>query len=327
MKFTEKDSVKGLLKTFLSYKDLQGNTGFDYLQSKGYLYTDKFQEADVFIAINGKILPQFILERTILIVTEPYTRYARMYTKEYKGLFGGFLGISKVNASSEEFYLVPQNFASILEPNPAPEFTLAMIHQRYKKQYRDLMGDREREKAVAFFDRVLGDNFHTYARVWQKTLPWDNVGWKGTIKGSIMGTQKIEVIRNYRFLLCFENSRDDGYVTEKIFSALFAGVVPIYFGACDVSNYIPQDCFIEFDGQDYEFLYEKMIHMSPSEYEAMRERGRAFLTSKRSEAFTSPFLAKQLEIYFEQLKAVSTPLFSPQEVVRKLKFLLSKLPA
>lgn len=38
-------------------------------------------------------------------------------------------------------------------------------------------------------------------------------------------------LKNYRFNICFENSNKNGYVTEKIFEAIVAGSIPIYWGS------------------------------------------------------------------------------------------------
>lgn len=41
---------------------------------------------------------------------------------------------------------------------------------------------------------------------------------------------KIAYLRSFKFILCPENSNNKGYVTEKIFDAVRAGCVPIYWG-------------------------------------------------------------------------------------------------
>ena len=41
---------------------------------------------------------------------------------------------------------------------------------------------------------------------------------------------KIEFLQNYIFNLCPENIYSEGYITEKIFEACFAGCIPLYFG-------------------------------------------------------------------------------------------------
>ncbi|MGX3097947.1 glycosyltransferase family 10 domain-containing protein [Helicobacter sp. 23-1046] len=60
--------------------------------------------------------------------------------------------------------------------------------------------------------------------------------WKNNIGGPIgdrcgdFSTSKREWQKGYKFSLCFENSSQKGYVTEKILQAFSAGCVPIYWG-------------------------------------------------------------------------------------------------
>lgn len=320
MKFCENNKL-GLLYKILSRKDIHGNSGLSYLESKDIVYTKEPGEADFFVSISGRCLPKFALNRTVLVISEPRSRYAKEYEKKFRDIFNGFMGICQDQAFSEdEFYLIPQDYSGIQEIQDEPEYWLAMVHQRYNKKYRNLPGDIERENACAFFDRAFGDTFHTYGRVWKKTLPWDNIGWKGTIGGSIMGDEKLRILRNYKFLLCFENSREPGYVTEKIFSAFFAGSVPIYFGAPDVAEYIPSDCYIEFEGQDYPALYDRITSMGEEEFQSMRRCAREFLESSDGEKFTSIAFAKTLRKHFLKFESIPKNPYSLDNLWRKLNF-------
>lgn len=46
----------------------------------------------------------------------------------------------------------------------------------------------------------------------------------------VYGNDKRSFLANYKFNICPENSNADGYVTEKVFQAVDAGCVPIYWG-------------------------------------------------------------------------------------------------
>ncbi|MDJ0510073.1 MAG: glycosyltransferase family 10 [Crocosphaera sp.] len=327
MKFCE-TNPSGILYGMLSSRNIEGNSGLSYLKLRDFTYVENPSEADVFVSINGKCSPNFVLSKTILMITEPRSRdpYRGMYTKNFRNIFGGFMGINKeVDIAQDEFYFVPQSYGGILDIKEEPENFMAMIHQRYKKEYRDLPGDREREKAVKFFDQTLGYDFHTYGRVWHKTLPWENVGWKGTLPGSIMGNEKISTLRNYKFVLCFENSRENGYISEKIFSSLFSGSIPIYFGAPDISDCIPKDCYIEFDGQDYDALYKEIQSIDSQKCQEMRTCARQFLASSECEQFTSIGLAKRLEKNFIKLQNNSNNLYSLDNLSRRAKLNFFKI--
>ena len=57
--------------------------------------------------------------------------------------------------------------------------------------------------------------------------------------------RKIDVLKKYRFCICYENIKDvSGYVTEKIFDAFWAGCIPVYLGADNISDHVPKNCFI-----------------------------------------------------------------------------------
>jgi hypothetical protein len=47
-----------------------------------------------------------------------------------------------------------------------------------------------------------------------------------------INTHKINFLHNYIFNICPENSWHQGYVTEKLYEAMIAGCIPIYWG-CD----------------------------------------------------------------------------------------------
>jgi len=97
---------------------------------------------------------------------------------------------------------------------------------------------------------------------------------------------KFEVLQNYEFCLCFENMRMDGYITEKLFDCLYAGTIPLYMGAPDILNYIPEDVFV--DCRKYSTWKEMWgdVAAMPSErIIEMRIAGRNFLRSDMANKF------------------------------------------
>jgi len=64
--------------------------------------------------------------------------------------------------------------------------------------------------------------------------------WRGSLHS------KRDAYLNAWYGFCYENSSlNNGYVTEKILDAMAVGVVPIYLGAPDVKDYIPEELFID----------------------------------------------------------------------------------
>jgi len=97
---------------------------------------------------------------------------------------------------------------------------------------------------------------------------------------------KFEVLQNYEFCLCFENMQMDGYITEKIFDCIYAGTIPLYRGAPDISNYIPGDIFV--DCRQYltwEKMWEEIAAIPTEKLNEMRKAGRDFLRSESARNF------------------------------------------
>lgn len=91
---------------------------------------------------------------------------------------------------------------------------------------------------------------------------------------------KYEVLSQYSFALCFENMAMEGYITEKIFDCLYAGTIPLYLGAKDISDLIPEDAYI--DCRRYSSwieLWEVISTMSSEDISKYREAGRRYIES------------------------------------------------
>ena len=56
----------------------------------------------------------------------------------------------------------------------------------------------------------------------------------------------MELYRQYKFVIAFENSRANDYVTEKFYDPLLAGAVPIYLGAPNIETFAPgENCSVD----------------------------------------------------------------------------------
>lgn len=85
--------------------------------------------------------------------------------------------------------------------------------------------------------------------------------YKGRVK------DKIAFLRQAKFGLAYENTQAPDYVSEKIYDVMTAGTVPVYLGAPNIEEYVPQACFINRDDfQSYEELYNFLKNMSDQTY-------------------------------------------------------------
>ncbi|MDR3646005.1 MAG: glycosyltransferase family 10 [Candidatus Babeliales bacterium] len=136
----------------------------------------------------------------------------------------------------------------------------------------------ERINVINFFEN-FNNNFDFYGPGWNANV-FKN--YKGTV------TSKTECLKNYKFSFCFENTKDiKGYVTEKIFDCFRAGCVPIYWGASNITNYVPKNCFIaREDFKNYYDLYQFMKNMSKEEYQKYIINIKEFLNSEKAKLFS-----------------------------------------
>lgn len=103
-------------------------------------------------------------------------------------------------------------------------------------------------------------------------------------KGSC--SSKFEVLKNYEFCLCFENMEMKGYITEKIFDCLYAGTIPLYLGAPDILEYIPENIFVDCRKYStWQEMWDDVSVMSSYQIEEMRNAGRSYLKSNQAKEF------------------------------------------
>lgn len=84
---------------------------------------------------------------------------------------------------------------------------------------------------------------------------------------------------HYKFVLAIENTMTESYITEKLFYALDAGAIPIYFGAKNVEDFVPPHSIIigsNFSSLESLASYVKKVAADPimyAEYHAWRRCG------------------------------------------------------
>lgn len=126
------------------------------------------------------------------------------------------------------------------------------------------------------------------AQAWQvKQRVWPNplyMAMAGATRGA--ARSKSETLAKYRFALCFENSVLKGWMTEKLFDCFFAGTVPVYWGAPDVLDWVPAECFIDVrQFEDFADLRRFLHALTPADEQRYRGAAREYLASDRFTPF------------------------------------------
>ncbi|MCI6920195.1 MAG: glycosyltransferase family 10 [Lachnospiraceae bacterium] len=136
----------------------------------------------------------------------------------------------------------------------------------------------ERERVITYFEKNEKGQFDFYGTGWSKET---HPAYGGTV------VSKAEVLKKYKFAICFENSQKlPGYITEKILDCFTSGIVPIYAGAPNVKQYIPENTFIDyFQFETLEELDDFLKEITEKEYQNYLQAADEFLKSSGIEIF------------------------------------------
>lgn len=138
----------------------------------------------------------------------------------------------------------------------------------------------ERLKVIEYFEKKHQDEFEFYGQGW-KEGDYKNYG------GAI--ANKAVVYSRFKFALALENMKGvKGYITEKIFDCFTAGIVPIYQGASNVQEFIPDNCYIHYDEfEDLDKLYCFLAAMNEETYNQYLDNISTFLCSNVVQYFSA----------------------------------------
>ena len=193
-----------------------------------------------------------------------------------------------------------------------------IVANKFKKHPLELY--TERIKAIRWFEQNHPEDFDLYG------IGWDEFRFKGILsnlnylisrfklspvihgllkfltffnrcpsyKGKV--ENKREVLQKYKFAICYENARGiSGYITEKIFDCFFAGCVPVYWGASNVAEYIPENTFIDRRKfRTYNELYDYLKNMPNKEYGDYLAAIKNFVRSDKIYPFSAECFAETI---------------------------------
>ncbi|WP_276353557.1 glycosyltransferase family 10 domain-containing protein [Cohnella caldifontis] len=190
------------------------------------------------------------------------------------------------------------------------------IHNPYKKNFQQkkfctlIAGNKrslienelysERIQAIKYFEKNAPSEFEYYGRGWYgpknilkyaQFIPFIK---KKCYKGE--AANKLKTLSEYKFCICYENQKNvKGYITEKIFDCFFAGTIPVYLGADNVSDYIPEGCYID----RRNFANNKELHyylttINEEEYNRYLSNIQSYLLSEPFFQFTDRAFAENI---------------------------------
>jgi hypothetical protein len=190
----------------------------------------------------------------------------------------------------------PQPYNHVVEPYWSRTDRLnkvVVINGNHNPKMREPEYYSKRIEAVAELSRF--DAIDLYGRGWdewwsRKSMWLTYWRHRSSLMSAYRGncTSKLDVLSRYRFCLCLENTPMQGYITEKIFDCLYAGVVPLYLGAPDVANYLPKDSYIDLSQfSSWVDMWNAVRKVSEDEWLNRKLAGRDFINSQEYKNYFS----------------------------------------
>lgn len=170
----------------------------------------------------------------------------------------------------------------------------------------------ERINTIRWYENHAPERFELYGMGWEKATP--AYDFPGKVRRSVSRLrtrlfghmpfpsfrgeirEKRNVLRRSKFSYCYENSKDlSNYITEKIMDSLVSGCLPIYWGADNVCDYIPADCFI--DRRKFKStsaVHEHLLSITGKDYEKYQSAILDFLKSDIARKFSSAYFVSEI---------------------------------
>ena len=263
-------------------------SGCDYY-SLGVLSNFKHMSsiADINLCAFVIFEPPVVDPRLYRALPELTTAFERVYVHNVEGEGYSLAGVDQSKLCKLYW---PQPYADVLPNYWNSRHRLnriVMINGNHKPASYD--GELYSKRIEALVSLSYFGIVDLYGRGWDKW--WSRASmwlpyWKH--RGALMSIykgpckSKYEVLSKYDFALCFENMSMKGYITEKIFDCLYVGTIPLYLGAKDIEDLVPEGVYINCGKfSSWEEIHDKIMRMSQAEICVMREAGRAFIRSDR----------------------------------------------
>ena len=188
---------------------------------------------------------------------------------------------------------MPYKYMPRMSPNQEREYKVgycASNHVKHRQDMYNLLVERFGESGC----KAMGSAYGKYktTKVTGDNLPGHS------------SPEFPSIYADCTFALVFENSRFEGYVTEKLLAALVSGAVPIYYGACNVGDYFNKKAFIDVaDFASLEECADYVSKMTPDQIESMVSEPYLNETSEIANLFNDEYNATHENSVLKEYKA------------------------
>lgn len=249
--------------------------------------------------------------RTVLVMWEPEVVAPYWYRRARSGRLPFpivYTNSIRLVESGEPFRYLhwPQPLMDSGRPPSPRSKWLVMINGRKYPVQRGGELYSARERVAAWFARR--GRIEIYGRGWSTLSPRHPVAALRTpaLRRAHRGLveSKFDVLCASRFALCFENMREPGYHTEKLFDVLAAGAVPIYLGDPLIDRVVGRDAFVDYAALGRpRLLHDHLEGLQEDALERMRDAGREALSSDRFAPYRVGSFAQRIATDVEAVAA------------------------
>ena len=273
------NSVKVYKVKSFAFTPFNNNIDLNYLRDNGIVVTENIEEADILISQNFKHLKKyfwrffgkkkyvvwtleprfdttFVPERIVFFGTLR-CHFMNIYTKDVftSGLTFHSHNITKnLYRLNKDYVLKKKNIVALISYFKGPNSPQLL------REGKDIDLIKTRSK-IAMEGRKRG-----VLDIFGKGWP-DNISKEDSREGN-WKLRKFEILNNYSFNLCFENTVAPNYITEKIWDSIENYCLPIYYGnGNDIYKIFPRDSFLDYaDFVKPEQLLDYIKEMTDLEY-------------------------------------------------------------
>ena len=163
---------------------------------------------------------------------------------------------NKIIDFREADYAIGQHHINYLDRYYRRPFFIYNLVNYTNKEFQEIREEvlknpiREKFCAAVISNTGSADGFR---RIFYKELnKYKEIGMGGHYHNNVGGSvrNKKKFLSKYKFSLAMENTRADGYISEKIIDAFLAGNIPIYYGDYMIEEYINPKAFILIRGKE-----------------------------------------------------------------------------
>lgn len=262
---------------------------FVLLSLESPLYASKFYAnlADIAAKFENRILFRGVFGETSK-AGENHTAYFPCFSQEYSN---GSLAPSwesrkyLVMVAANKYWAIKRS-----KVRQAMAWTRDFLLRRKSYLTEDITNKQLHNKRLELIEYFgLRGNFDLFGMYWNDigNLP---DGWRSRLATVIKKLDpppcedKKEIISQYKFAICLENMTYPGYVTEKIIDCFVAEVIPVYSGAPDISDFVPNGAFVNLN--DFESLHDLNAYLKNMTQESalkILQCGQDFLNSEEGQ--------------------------------------------